>query len=345
MSSGKGNAKGWVAEEALRSYFNSIGYYTVRGVPFEYSGYTLTDVDLFLYLKESSISRTRANVDIKRKRTPQAMERIFWAKGLQEVLGLDSCIVATTDKRFETVQFGRAHDVAVLDGHFMQRVLSYSPEKDNRIAEEEFVKIIDIRSIYQPNTRLKVEYEESKKLLLTELDFNGCNQLLGKIGLVLQEYQATGGSSESALRLFYAFVSYFLVSLDYVSRSFSYRSTEERMQEMSEGFKYGESGKARVEEISQIAVSLVEQSTAGDLFIKSGLTDEIERQMKEFPSEILVEYFGKPENQKCMFNDARYFEKMAYSKIIIRPSELESHQKGVVAVICDFLRIDRKQVI
>lgn len=345
MSSDKGNIKGGVAEEALRSYFNSIGYYAVRGVPFEYSGYTLTDIDLFLYLKESSISRTRSNVDIKRKRTPQAMERIFWTKGLQEVLGLDSCVVSTTDKRFETVQFGRAHDVVVLDGHFMQRVLSYGPEKDGRIAEEEFIKSIDTRSVARPNTKLKIEYEESKKLLLTEMNFNGCNRLLDKIDLVLQEYQAVGRSSEPAVRLFYAFVSYFLVSLDYVSKSFAYRSVDERKLEMSEGFKYGESGKSRVEEISKIAVSLVEQSTAGDLFIKGGLTDEIERQMNDYPAEILVEHFAKSENQKSMFEDARYFEKMAYSKNLTLPTELESHQKGIVAVICDFLRIDRKKII
>lgn len=345
MSSDKGNIKGGDAEEALRSYFNSIGYYAVRGVPFEYSGYTLTDIDLFLYLKESSISRTRLNVDVKRKRTPQAMERIFWTKGLQEVLGLDSCIVSTTDKRFETVQFGRAHDVVVLDGHFMQRVLSYSPEKDGRVAEEEFIRRIDSRSVVRPNTRLKAEYEESKKLLLTEMNFNGCNLLLGKIDLVLQEYQAVGRSFEPAVRLFYAFVSYFLVSLDYVSKSFSYRSVDERKQEMSEGFKYGESGKSRVEEISKIAVSLVEQSTAGDLFIKNGLTDEIDRQMNDYPSEILVEHFAKSENQKSMFEDARYFEKMAYSRDLTLPSELQNHQKGIVAVICDFLKIDRKKII
>jgi hypothetical protein len=224
MSAKKSHEKGKIAEEALRSYFNSIGYYTVRGVPFEYSGYTLTDVDLFLYLKESSISRTRTNVDIKRKRTPQAMERIFWTKGLQEVLGLDSCIVATTDKRFETVQFGRANNVVVLDGHFMQRVLSYSHERDNRVSEEEFIKIVDSCSIIKPKTRFKAEYEESKKLLLTELNFNGCNRFLGKVGFFLQEYQATSGVSESILRILYVLISYFLVSLDYVSRLFSYRT-------------------------------------------------------------------------------------------------------------------------
>ena len=345
MPSEKRSNKGGLAEEALRSYFNSIGYYTVRGVPFEYSGYTLTDVDLFLYLKASSISRTRINVDIKRKRTPQAMERIFWAKGLQEVLGLDSCVVATTDKRFETVQFGRAHGVVVLDGHFMQRVLSYSPEKDNRVSEEEFLKIIDLRSIVQSSIRLKTEYEESKKLFLTDLNFNGCNKFLGKIGFMLQEYQAISGVSEPVSRLLYALISYFLISLDYVSRLFSYRSADERKQEMSEGLKYGESGRCRVEEISKIAVTLVEQSTAGNSFVKNSLTDEIKRQMDDYPAEVLVEYFGKPENQKNMFNDARYFEDKAYSISLVTPVDLDARQKGIVALLCDFHGMDRKKII
>jgi hypothetical protein len=66
----------------------------------------VTDVDIWLYSRPSPLTRERANVDIKRKKTPQALERIFWAKGLQQVLSLERCVVATTDTRPDVREFG-----------------------------------------------------------------------------------------------------------------------------------------------------------------------------------------------------------------------------------------------
>ncbi len=88
MAVNKSTKKGADTEESLRSYFNSSGFFSVRGVPFEHAGISLTDIDLWIYIRESNFARIRINVDIKNKRTPQAMERIFWTKGLQTILKL-----------------------------------------------------------------------------------------------------------------------------------------------------------------------------------------------------------------------------------------------------------------
>src|SRR5205085_8304786 len=103
--------KGDDAEELLREYFLCLNYYVARGVHFTYGGEDITDVDLWLYQRQSPVSRQRINVDIKNKKTPQAIERILWARGLQATLGLDQCIVATTDNRPTVVDFGRDHNV------------------------------------------------------------------------------------------------------------------------------------------------------------------------------------------------------------------------------------------
>ena len=118
--------KGSIAEEALRQYFLSLGFFVVRSIPFKYKSFDITDIDLLLYSRKNTISRERINVDIKCKKTPQAIERIFWTKGLQEVLGLDNCIVATTDKRPATREFGSLHNVLVLDGNFLTILLKES---------------------------------------------------------------------------------------------------------------------------------------------------------------------------------------------------------------------------
>ena len=78
--------KGFEMEEQLRNYFMQSGYFVVRGVPFVYEGFDVTDIDLWLYSRESSLTRNITIVDVKNKKTPQAIERIFWAKGLAKAV-------------------------------------------------------------------------------------------------------------------------------------------------------------------------------------------------------------------------------------------------------------------
>ena len=49
--------KGELLEEKLRSYFLNNGYYVVRGAKYSYKGHDITDIDLLLYGRVSSLSR------------------------------------------------------------------------------------------------------------------------------------------------------------------------------------------------------------------------------------------------------------------------------------------------
>lgn len=113
--------KGNKAEESLRLYFLDAGYYVVRGVPYKYKDFDITDIDLFLYGRASALSRERNIVDIKNKKTPQAVERIFWTKGLQKSLNMDHAIVATTETNPAVLAYGKENDVIVLDGKFLKK--------------------------------------------------------------------------------------------------------------------------------------------------------------------------------------------------------------------------------
>src|SRR5438105_54582 len=128
--------KGFLMEELLRRYFIRTGYFTVRGVPFIYDGFDVTDIDLWLYERPSSVSRHRIIVDTKNRSTPKAIERIFWTKGLQQVLRVEQAIVATPDKRPSVTSFGREHNVFVLDGHFLARLENSLEMPDGRFTEE-----------------------------------------------------------------------------------------------------------------------------------------------------------------------------------------------------------------
>src|SRR5450830_1524922 len=159
-------------EEMLRQYFSSMGYYVVRGVPVRYHDFDVTDVDLWLYSRTSALTRQRTNVDIKNKKTPQAIERIFWAKGLCDILDLDGCIVATTDIRPDVRQFGVAHKIPVLDGNFLAKLQSNDKLLEGRLTEEEFIGLADKLSLGKLGGDWKGRYQDAKSRLLSDLNFD-----------------------------------------------------------------------------------------------------------------------------------------------------------------------------
>lgn len=337
--------KGHVAEEALRSYFTSLGYFAVRSVPFNYKSFDVTDVDLWLYMKSSSLARERTCVDIKRKKTPQAMERVFWTKGLREVLGVDRAVVVTTDNRKETRDLGAEHGVTVFHGDFLQRVINGYPSAPTRITEEDLHGLLKAPCIVDSSIVWSRWYRNAKATLLDGLTFNGCNKLLICIRLLLEEYFATNKTSALPVRLLYLLVAYFLISLDHASRLIVHLDADQRKRSLADGIRYGEAGRERTEEIVDMALHLLAESGKAGLFSQSQLKDEFEKQVSDYPAEILAEHFSKAESLKNLFALARDFEKQAYASELVMPHQCPSEQKGALGLFCDFLRIDRRQVI
>ena len=337
-------AKGFKAEEALRGYFRSSGYFVVRGIPLTYRNFDVTDVDLWLYVKATSLSAERTCVDVKRKRTPQAMERVLWTKGLKEVLTVDQAIVVTSDNRPETRDFGAAHGVGIMQGDFLQHAVKAFPPS-GRLTEEELFSLLKTPCVVDSGVEWRSWFRRVKAILLDSLNFDGCNKFLLGTKLLLDEYLATGRSSEVPVRLLYAIIAYFLICLDYSSRLFVHRDAAVRTAVLTNGFRYGEAGRQRTEEIVQMALHLLAESGKSNLFSGEALRSEFERQVSEYHAEILGEHFSKTESLKNLFVIARSFEEHAYAETLLRPHESPSEQKAVIGLICDLLGHDRKTII
>lgn len=336
--------KGYVAEESLRAYFRSTGYFVVRGIPLVYRRYDITDVDLWLYVKATSLSGERACVDIKRRKTPQAMERVLWTRGLKEVLGLDRAIVVTSDNRPETRDFGAAHGVGILQGDFLQRVITgFTPTA--RLSEEDLFALLKSPCIVDSSIEWRAWFRRMKAKLLDSLNFDGCNSFLVGCNLLLDEYVATGKTTDLAVRLLYAVVGYLLICLDYTARSFVALDVPGRVKIITDGLRYGEAGRQRTEEIVEMALQLLAEAGKTDLFSGDALRSEFDRQVSDYRAEVLGEHFGKAEPLKGLFNTARAFEECAYAQVLQRPHELPSEQKAVLGLLCDLLRKDRKEII
>lgn len=326
--------KGELMEEKLRAYFLSNGYYVTRGVKYSFENNEITDIDLFLYGRFSSLHRVRANVDIKNKKTPKAFERILWAKGLQELLRFDSCIVATSEKKDVIRKYGLKHDTTILDGNFLQKLTALNQE---RLTEEELQNLFASIKSYNEfqNQSWKSLYENSKSRLLNELDFSGYNSTLLLLNYFFKKC-FDKQKKEIAIRASYIILSHSLLILDYILKDIAFLELDNRKEALSDGFKYGNLGKDGVNRTIEMAIRIAD----------SGLSvNDIKKSLDTTEMDILKEFFSKAETTKNIFKWSKDYEQLAFSRILKKPSELDSDVKGVLAVMLDFFKINRKDFI
>ncbi|RFM37042.1 hypothetical protein [Chitinophaga silvisoli] len=321
--------KGEQMEELLRLYFLDLGYYVIRGSKLRFHEVEVTDVDLWLYHRSNPISRERINVDIKNKVRPMAIERIIVAKGIMDILGFDRCIVATSDKRDEVIEFGEKRGVTVLNGNFLNKIKSLtsqrlSEEKLNSLLKDEFTKF---------TTNWYLKNESAKSGILENLDFVGANSLLIDIKEILIQFHSTPLKREGLTRLLYLFVSYILITVDFILKDMAFIEASAKNKHLEDGFRYGITGKTKIK------IRIEQMATASNRSPQS-----IIGAVETLPVDILRDFFGKNDNAKNLFKLAKEFENYAYLNSLTKPLDLPPELKGVIGLLCDFSGIDRKMI-
>ena len=324
--------KGEQMEEKLRIYFLNNGYYVVRGIKYCFKGNDITDIDLFLYGRNSTLSREFTNVDIKNKKTPKAFERILWTKGIQQLLGFNNCVVATMDRQESVKEYAKKHNIRLLDGNFLQK-LNY--ELDDRYTEEDLLKMFSNHNSYKTFSKQtwKDIYEKSKSRLLDELDFSGYNTNL--IFLKYFAYKVLDPQKQlDAIRIFYIFLSHNLIILDYIMKDVSFLQPEERKSILENGLKYGNFGKEGVQKTIEMALKIANSDKT---------VSQIQSVIDSTDVEILKDFFSKQEVIKSLFKMAIKLENMAFSKNLTMPKDLDPELKSIVAIFLDNFNINRKK--
>lgn len=331
-------SKGSSAEETLRNYFLSIGYYAARSCKFRYGKFDVTDIDLWLYGKKSPLNRERLNVDIKNKKTPQALERIFWAKGLQDVLNLEGCVVATTDNRPEVRAFGLQHGVKVLDGHFINRVGKSERLHQERITEERFLSELERESMGKFGGNFIGRYESSKSRLLDGMNFDGCNAWLYDLDFFMRR-----AIESNFWRGVYAVMSCFILSVDFILHEHIAADHDQRLSLLDSGFRFGSAGRVHAEKVGKLAASLV-QSATGNALLSETVRDALNDQISIVRADILAEYLARGSGQP-LFDAALEFESCAFAVGEISPNYLGPSAQAFLGLIADFHGLDRKLVL
>ncbi|MBO9509622.1 hypothetical protein [Thalassospira sp. A3_1] len=342
MSKNQSNlSKGLKMEELLRGYFLKAGYYVVRGVPFVYEGFDVTDIDLWLYSRTSSVSREVTLVDSKNKKTPQAIERIFWVQGLRIATKATNAIVATTEKRQEVKDFGREIGVLVLDGKFLSRLANSDDPNLMRLSDEEFFSRINEYSLSKLDGDWKGRLELSKSLLAKSLSFDSCNEWLTQARFFAEQSVTRGKHRETALRCLYLVCSFISVAIDYCMKEISFLEQPERGALIKDGFTYGSRGNAGLRKVLNIAMGLVEQHVNDGPSISRQVRISVENQLAQMKTSILADFFSKNEVSRNLFHVAREFENLAMSRKPSFHGTASADLRGVLYCLLDYWGIDR----
>lgn len=334
--------KGYRMEEVLRNYFLRAGYFVVRGVPFNYEGFTVTDIDLWLYNRTSSIAREIIIVDSKNKKTPQAIERIFWIQGLKQAIRATSAVVATTETRQEVKDFGRELNVLVLDGSFLAKLnKSEEPVSADRLTDEEFFYKIDSYTLGKLDGNWKGRFMLCKTLLSKGLSFDNCNEWLTQARFFAEQSITKPNQREIALRCFYIICSFIAVSVDFSLKEFSFLEQAEKTSLIRDGFTYGSKGSTGMKKVLDVAMGLVEQHAPGGSLVSNQVRKSVVNQLSSLNTEILGEYFSKNEVAKTLFTVARELENLAMRRVFTPHTSASVELRGLVSCILDYWGIDR----
>ena len=339
----KGNKKGAIAEEAMRASFLEKGYFVVRSIPFTVDKFDVTDIDLWLY-GISGVFRERINVDIKNKRTPQAIERILWALGVRQALQLTKCIVVTTEKRPAVVNFGRRHGVLVVDSDYLKKEMKYRGAS-HRLTEEEFLASLCPSDAETKGKELVSRYKEAKKLLLNKLDFDGANLHLLFIGQCLDDMAGLPGMRVSIRRVLFTLMSYLLVTLDFNLSKREFMNVAQQEEVLEAGLKFGNDGSVRIDYfVRQLGQCNSHNDPQFQAYINA-ITEQIRSDVDDIKADIIAEYITKNLGINALVPLAKLFEAEAFSSHPRSIGDLDTQMKATLLMLVDYCNQDRKEAL
>lgn len=341
-------SKGPSCEERVRVYFQRLGMYAVRSVPCRYNGIDISDIDVWLYSRPSPLSRHRINVDIKNKKTPQAIERIFWSLGLCKSFGLDECIVVTTDRRDDVSTFGRSVGVSVLDGNFLPRLDSCDPTRPeiNRLSEEDFRTLIIRDRDLESAEGWYADYEDGKEKLLTSLDFNGVNTHLGHCIARCQNIALRSQRIEIASRLLAVHLSHFLITLDFCMKDILFKPEADRMTALDHGFMYGSFGQSGIDQLLTRTNALIRKYAPDNVAVFARIREGLTTDFRNRNYALLRDYFLKPDVAHDLFDLAVTCESIAFGgTTIASPANFPAPIKAMIGVLADHAGLDRSKLL
>jgi len=331
--------KGTAVEEALRLYFASLGYFAVRSVPWKLDGSDVTDIDLWLYERPSTISRRRIIVDIKNKKSPQAAERLVWTKGLQTALGVESAFVATPDRRPATHRLARSLKINLIENVPFDRITREFDLQKLVISQGQFDEMVREADATRHTNEWREALATVKASLLSGLGFQSANRCLRVMAEIYDDVVVTPPGSTRAMvgaRLIYLAAACAAISLDYAMAEYVFKTKEEREIILENGIRYGSpetsAALGRIRTASGLAEKYLPNGRHFAKMMESRFMVDAER----VPAGIIAEFLGRQRLVDALFDPANALLSAALAQEVPSFDRLPVGARALVGVFIDF---------
>lgn len=331
--------KGIAIEEALRVYFSGLGYFALRAIPYRLDGSDVTDIDLWLYERPATVSRRRIIVDIRHKKSPQAAERLIWAKGLQSALGVEAAFVATTDRRPSTQRLARSLKVSLIEDVPFQKLIRAFDRQDILLSQADLDAAVRDADAARHSTEWKDAMAAVKASLLTSLGFQSANRCLGVLADMYNDVVVSPPMSTRAMtgcRISYLAAACAAISLDYAMSDYIFKERNEREAALENGIRYGSAEASSALNRIRTASSLVERYLANGRALAKSLENSFMADAESIPSSIIAEYVSRQSLQEALFDPARDLLDASLARQVTPFDKLSSRAKALMGIFIDF---------
>ena len=346
MTRKTGGNKGAVLEETLRAYFIRAGLFAIRGIPLSVDGEELSDIDIWLYETPTGSSRRRLILDAKSKTRPKAVERLFWTKGVYELLRVDGAYIATTDTRPLLKKISRDLGISILDGSDLKRMMQSGkvlfPERLNEEDMENLIRAVDKT---RGTKQLQKSYRDLKASLIDEFGAGTTNRAMDSFAFFSDIFIKSHPMSDAAsicLRLSYVAASLVAIAFDFVLTGMSFKSHQERQDTITNIVRYGFEDEDSGLEKVRIATALIEKYAINGRTLAQNIEQAIRMDMEKIPAKDVAEYVVNHLKKGNGFRMARTLEGRAFDRRLVGYDALSSEEKSFIGVLLDFSGIGRE---
>jgi hypothetical protein len=333
-------SKGADLEELVRAYFALQGFFSLRSVSLRFEDEEVTDIDVWLYGRQSASVRTRTVVDVKDKRSPKAFERVLWARGMQLALGCDRAVVATTDSSTKVAKFAQQQKVGLLSKGFLGRLESRI-KTTNRLSLEQFLDNIRSYSDHKHDGDWIKRIADAKSALVSLSGYPAFNKALTSFRFFGERIQTRPQHREQAIRSAYLTASLACIALDFALERVLYEDNAARYKAIAAGVTYGDSGDAKVQTSIETVLSVISSGMENGRVIAKQVEDSFERLFENIRGDIIAEHFSKEHNATTLFNVARELDDRAHAIDKSTLHNLSVEAKTVLGIFADFVQVRR----
>jgi hypothetical protein len=333
-------AKGPALEELVRAYFARQGFFVLRSVPFKFEDDDVTDLDAWLYARQSATARVRAIVDVKNKKSPKAFERVLWVKGLQTAMKCDRAIIATTDNSASLNRFAQSQNIAVLSKDFLEK-LAKKLDIDERLTLEQLFELIQSNPGQKQDGDWIRVLGEAKSAVASLPGFPAFNRAMAAFKFFGERVEVRMQHREAALRCALLTAAIACIALEIGLERFAFSDIEQRRLGLQNGVLFGDSGDGRSQASIHVALEAISESMQNGRAIAAQAKQQLETRLQGVRSEVISEYFMREHNSQHLFAAARELEAAAHTIGDPKSYVMSIETRSLLGIFADFVGVKR----